>query len=212
MTKNRQNTGVVIVDVSGIDSRKNIIDLIKSGIKDVPDGRSLVIMWESKNRWNLTVPVESIATETVLGKIKDRESDPWEFFGNGVARIYGKDLQSVESNMNWIVFRKAGEKAYKKRHVADATVVNESRLSTLDPVFTRDVSNNVWHLPSNRANRQIVQRFKSLLSWSDEVGILHSSLGRKIVKHEPLSFEKDLIGKASKISYGYFLGEILFEG
>lgn len=211
MTKKRQNIGVVIVDVSGINSKKNIVDLIKSGVKDVPDGRNLVIMWELKNNWTLTVPVESIATETVLGKIKDRESQSWEFFGNGVARTYGNGLQSVESNMNWIVFRKAGEKAYKKRHAADATVVNESRLSTLNPVFTRDVSNNVWHLPSSRANSQIVQRFKSLLSWSDEVGILYSSRGRKTVKHAPLIFDKDLIGKASKVSYGYFLGEILFE-
>jgi hypothetical protein len=211
MTKKRQNIGVVIIDVSDIKSKKNIVDLIKSGIKDVPDGRSLVIMWESKNNWILTVPVESIATETVLGQIKDRGSEYWEFFGNGVARIYRKDLQSVESNMNWIIFRKDGEKAYKRRHVADATVVNESRLSTLHPVFTRDVSNNVWHLPSSRAKNQIVLRFKSLLSWSDEIGILHSSRGRKTVKHEPLIFEKDLIGKAAKVSYGYFLGEILFE-
>ena len=211
MTKKPSNTGVVIVDVSDLTSKKKVVNLIKSGIQDVPDGRSLVVMWKSDNTWKRTTPVESIATETVLGEIKDRDSISWEFFGNGVARIYRKNLQSVESNLNWIIFRNFGEKTYKRRHVADAEVIAESRLSTLDPVFTRDISNNVWHIPSSRSRKYILQRFKSLLSWSDEVAILYSPSGKRVIRHEPIQFDKVLIGKASKVTYGYFSGKILFE-
>ena len=80
-----------------------------------------------------------------------------------------------------------------------------------DPVFTRDVANNVWHLNEVNLMERLVARFSSLLTWQDEEFVVVS--GNKISEindRKKLTLKEDLVGVPTKVPYFWDSGTVLF--
>jgi len=80
-----------------------------------------------------------------------------------------------------------------------------------DPVFTRDVANNVWHLSEENLIERLIARFSSLLTWQDEDFIVVSGTKiSQVTDRKKLDLKSDLVGVPSKIPYIWNAGDKLF--
>jgi hypothetical protein len=199
-----KNIGIVFANLENASWPTEIQSVLAVAIDKVPAGRSAVVLWKSNNVWSEELPIESIVSDFILGPANSRTNVEWEFFGNGITRSYRSGSKTPESYLNWLVFRRLGPKAYARRTEAPKHAIENSTLKTLDKVFTRDVANNVWHLPSSKSFKKTLDRLQSLLSWSDETALLVDKAGRKKRMWVKGTYSEDLIGKANKVAYEPF--------
>ncbi len=196
-----EEVGLTLVDLTGIDERETVDDLVTRAIDLLPPGRAVIVMWCIDNTWIPQIPIEAWVTRSVIGEPTQRKDSTLEFFGNGTVRTYRTNALGPEASWNWLCFRRPGDKPYKRRHTASPGVVHESTIETLLPVFTRDAANNVWHMKHKGSKTSIRERFQVLLTWSDEWTI-EIRPGKMVRYSRPsVSFSQGLIGTASKTDY-----------
>lgn len=150
-------------------TRRTVASRTRSGLELVSEGRSFCAFWEVPYRWRPTTPIEGWITEAVLGSPTAREDCPGDFtfFANMAVRTYRDDPARPARTLHAVIFRRNGDLPYRRR--LDSTAPLElDTLATLEPVFTRDVANNVWHLPDVDAESEMIARLSRLLCWSDE--------------------------------------------
>ena len=196
-----KNIGAVLVDLTGATDKLAIRAEISQSLSLLPAGRNLTAFWEPDAIWGPRPPIEAWVTQEILGIPSEREKLDVDFFGNGVVRVYQEGSTSPSSTWQWLSFRRTGERAYARRKTAPQDIVDESTLSTLDPVFTRDAANNVWHIPAHSARSRIIERFQVLLTWSDEETLVLLGQHFQALPYPEVSFSEGLIGVANKTSY-----------
>lgn len=192
---------------SNIDS---IIDQVKVSSSYVTAGRYLISVFNAPSDWESRIPIEALVVSGTLGNIEDRNPN-WEFFGNGAIRCYKGTSLKLSRTLQWSIIKKLGDKPYKRRKEFSITKTKQNTVPVKDPVFTRDVANNVWHLNEENLNERLIARFSSLLTWNDEDFFVIS--GTKISKIEDrkrLVLKGDLVGVPSKVPYIWNSGDKLF--
>ena len=191
-------------------NRDSIIDQIKVSSSHVTDGRYLISVFDAPSNWESRIPIEALVVSGTLGNIENRNPN-WEYFGNGAIRCYkGKSLK-LSRTLQWSIIKKLGDKPYKRRSEFSIAKTKQNTVPVKDPVFTRDVANNVWHLNEENLDERLIARFSSLLTWNDEDFVVIS--GTKISKIEDrkkLALKVDLVGVPSKVPYIWNSGDKLF--
>jgi hypothetical protein len=187
-----------------------IIDQVKISSSHVTAGRYLISVFNVPLNWDSRVPVEALVVSGTLGTIENRNPN-WEYFGNGAIRCYkGKSLK-LSRTLQWSIIKKLGDKPYKRRDEFSIAKTKQNTVPVKDPVFTRDVANNVWHLNEENLTERLIARFSSLLTWNDEEFIVVSgSKVSQIVDRQKLVLKSDLVGVPSKIPYIWNSGDKLF--
>ena len=188
----------------------SIIDQVKMSSSHVTAGRYLISVFDAPLNWDSRIPIESLVVSGTLGNIENRNPN-WEYFGNGAIRCYkGKSLK-LSRTLQWSIIKKLGDKPYKRREEFSIAKTKQNTVPVKDPVFTRDVANNVWHLHEENLTERLIARFSSLLTWNDEDFIVIS--GTKISNIEDrkkLVLKADLVGVPSKVPYIWNSGDKLF--
>jgi hypothetical protein len=200
------------IAVNNESSEKTIRKQVYDAADLVTDGRYLISLFESPTSWDSRLPIEAFIISEILGPIENRNSE-WEFFGNGAIRAYTYkgDKFDLTKTYQWNILRRVGDKPYSRRHEVSASFLKKNSIPVSDPVFTRDVANNVWHLKQSDLFPRILSRFACLLSWQDEE-FIHLSKGTiKNVDHQSkLDLSEDLVGVPTKIEYLWNSGNKLF--
>lgn len=188
----------------------SIIDQVKVSSSQVTDGRYLISVFDAPINWESRIPIEALVVSGTLGNIENRNPN-WEYFGNGAIRCYkGKSLK-LSKTLQWSIIKKLGEKPYKRRAEFSISKTKQNTVPVKDPVFTRDVANNVWHLKEEDLTERLIARFSSLLTWNDEEFVVISgSKISKINNRKKLSLKSDLVGVPSKVPYIWNSGDKLF--
>ena len=196
-------------DSNNLDSDA-IIQQIKISSSHVSDGRYLISVFDAPTNWDSRVPLEALVVSGTLGNIKDRNSD-WEYFGNGAIRCYKGKLLKLSKTLQWNIIKKIGDKPYKRRNEFSTAKTKQNTVPVKDPVFTRDVANNVWHLNEVNLIDRLVARFSSLLTWHDE-DFYFISEGKvsQIIDRKRLILNEDLVGVPTKVPYFWDSGTVLF--
>ena len=117
----------------------------------------------------------------------------------------------LSKTLQWNIIKKLGDKPYKRRDEFSIAKTKQNIVPVKDPVFTRDVANNVWHLNEENLTERLIARFSSLLTWHDEDFVVVS--GAKISKiddRKKLVLKSDLVGVPSKVPYIWNSGDKLF--
>jgi hypothetical protein len=189
---------------------KEIIRQVEISSSYVTAGRYLISVFDTPTNWESRVPIEALVVSGTLGSIENRNSE-WEYFGNGAIRCYkGKSLK-LSKTLQWNIIKKFGDKPYKRRNEFSIAKTKQNMVPVKDPVFTRDVANNVWHLNEENLIDRLIARFSSLLTWQDEDFFVVS--GPKISKiddRKKLVLKSDLVGVPSKVPYIWNSGDKLF--
>ena len=192
---------------SNVDS---IIDQVKVSSSHVTAGRYLISVYDAPSNWESRIPIEALVVSGTLGNIENRNPN-WEYFGNGAIRCYkGKSLK-LSRTLQWSIIKKLGDKPYKRRGEFSVSKTKQNTVPVKDPVFTRDVANNVWHLNEVNLIDRLVARFSSLLTWHDEDFFMVS--GNKISQikdRNKLTLNEDLVGVPTKVPYFWDSGTVLF--
>jgi hypothetical protein len=199
----------IFKDSNNLDS-DSIIQQVNLSSSHVSDGRYLISVFDTPKNWESRVPIESLIVTGTLGSIEDRNSD-WEYFGNGVIRCYKGKTLKLSKTLQWSIVKKIGDKPYKRRSEFSIVRTKQNTVPVKDPVFTRDVANNVWHLNEENLIDRLIARFSSLLTWQDEDFVVVS--GSKISQVEDrkkLVLKSDLVGVPSKVPYIWNSGDKLF--
>lgn len=196
-----EKVGLVVCDVSTLDADQ-IVKLLDKTTAVVPEGRMLAVMWNTTQEFNVRIPVEAIVTSHICGPPDGRCDRSWLFFANGVSRCYSNNDVVPKTFWNWLIFRRPGPRTLELRSSQSKKVVERSKLQTLDNVFTRDVANNVWHLPARSGRLRTIRRLQALTTWATEVTVIVSHRGaRRRLMHEKLSLKDDYVGRAEKSPY-----------
>ena len=192
---------------SNIDS---IIDQVRVSSSHVTAGRYLISVFDAPSNWESRIPIEALVVSGTLGNIENRNPS-WEYFGNGAIRCYKGTSLKLSRTLQWSIIKKLGDKPYKRRNEFSVAKTKQNTVPVKDPVFTRDVANNVWHLNEENLEQRLIARFSSLLTWNDEDFLVIS--GTKISKVEDrkkLVLKADLVGVPSKVPYIWNSGDKLF--
>lgn len=199
--------GMVFIDLLGVEAISK--DLLKVAMEKTPAGRNLVILYDLPSEWGETPTTESDLVREILGSPVERTNEfEWEFSGAVVVRFCNEkvDDRSLDSEAALAIFRRTGDKAYKRRKNADPKIIEKSTLESLHPVFTRDLANNVWHLKVDKKSNRVISRLSPLLAWSDEnILVFAADEEQSLLKNNQLNLTDDLIGVAQKSSYDGFI-------
>jgi hypothetical protein len=187
-----------------------IINQVEVASSQVTAGRYLISVFDAPSNWESRIPIESMIVAGTLGNIENRNPN-WEYFGNGAIRCYkGKSLK-LSKTLQWSIIKKLGDKPYKRRSEFSILKTKQNTVPVKDPVFTRDVANNVWHLNEENLIDRLIARFSSLLTWQDEDFVVISGAKiSKITDRKKLILKSDLVGVPSKIPYIWNSGDKLF--
>jgi len=176
----------------------------------VSGGRYLISVFDTPTNWESRAPIEALVVSGTLGNIESRNLE-WEYFGNGAIRCYKGKTLKLSRTLHWNILKKIGDKPYKRRNEFSISRIKQNTVPVKDPVFTRDVANNVWHLNEENLIDRLISRFSSLLTWQDEDFIFVSgSEISKIDGRKKLSLKSDLVGVPSKVPYIWNSGDKLF--
>ena len=187
-----------------------IIDQVKISSSHVTAGRYLISVFNVPLNWDSRVPVEALVVSGTLGTIENRNPN-WEYFGNGAIRCYkGKSLK-LSRTLQWSIIKKLGDKPYKRRDEFSIAKTKQNTVPVKDPVFTRDVANNVWHLNEDNLRDRLIARFSSLLTWNDEdFYIVSEGKVSQVTDRNKLTLKEDLVGVPTKVPYFWDSGTVLF--
>ena len=199
----------IFSELSQLDSH-SIIKQVETSSSQVTAGRYLISIFNAPSNWESRIPIEALVVSGTLGNIENRNSN-WEYFGNGAVRCYkGKSLK-LSKTLQWNIIKKLGDKPYKRRGEFSIAKTKQNTVPVKDPVFTRDVANNVWHLNEENLIERLIARFSSLLTWHDEEFVVVSgSEISKIGDRKKLVLKSDLVGVPSKVPYIWNSGDKLF--
>ena len=203
-------TVLSIFPESSLLNLESIINQVEISSSQVTAGRYLISVFDAPSNWESRIPIEALVVSGTLGNIENRNPN-WEYFGNGAIRCYkGKSLK-LSKTLQWNIIKKFGDKPYKRRDEFSILKTKQNTVPVKDPVFTRDVANNVWHLKEEDLTNRLIARFSSLLTWNDEDFVVVS--GTKISKvdnRKKLELKSDLVGVPSKVPYSWNSGDKLF--
>jgi hypothetical protein len=188
----------------------SIINQVEVASSQVTAGRYLISVFDAPSNWESRIPIESMIVAGTLGNIENRNPN-WEYFGNGAIRCYkGKSLK-LSKTLQWNIIKKAGDKPYKRRSEFSTAKTKQNTVPVQDPVFTRDVANNVWHLNEVNLIDRLVARFSSLLTWQDEdFFVVSGNKTSEIKDRSKLTLKEDLVGVPTKVPYFWDSGTVLF--
>ena len=211
---------MIIVDS---DTEMSILQNLKTLLAKTPPGRHCAIIYDLQNHENpnndsnwegVSIWYEPLLMENVLGDASrhdgstDSDANEWEFFGNLAVRFCKpkKESRQITDEIGVLLFRKKGEKTYKRKTEVPKKIKESSTINTLHPVFTRDVANNIWHMKSQKSRYNIVDRLSTLLAWSDEKVLVSKNSKLKTRGRSQGDFDLDLVGVPKKIQYHYMTG------
>ncbi len=201
--------GTVVVEIPDGVSISGIKALVHKAMDATPAGRILSVVFPLPQNWTTSKPIEATITLAVMGSPSRRATDPqWMFFGNLGVRIYrcrGRS-QKVNREIAILMFRRSGPKAYERRLDVSEVTVAASRIEVSHPVFTRDVANNVWHLPLRGHKGHIRRRLSMLLTWSDEKLLLIGPKSQVSISHQIEDMDTALVGVPRKLPYQWIVG------
>lgn len=196
-----KTVGFVAAVLAGTGDERSIVRMARDS---TPDGRYLAVLWPASDPGRRTAPTESMVIRTVMGQAtarsEDRDSDPWLFASPLAIRHYRADSLSLASTTSGMLFRRGGEPPYRRLRTEPEAA--EMSIPSRHPVFTRDVANNVWHMPASRRIDRVIARLASLVSWPDEgiaVVTHRGSSRRDSLRRFGLSL--DIVGVAQKQPY-----------
>lgn len=188
--------------IFNISSSTNI-EYFKSKISDsfdqIEEGRYILVTYDVPFTW-----AKSICWEGILNEVFRTSSyvdKLWSFFGSGTIRYYQRESSTLLETSNWLLYRKPGDKPYKRAKTIKKEILEFSRLDSLHKVFTRDVANNVWHFWIEDKSSSEFDRFAGLLMWPDEEGQIITETGTLNLKNQKLKLDKNVVGVPTKIPY-----------
>lgn len=200
------SVGMTFVELSDDVRRSSLSRQVMKAAELTPEGRTLAVIYHLPAAWKVSLPVEEIVISCLLGAPQTRtDSDDWGFFANLSVRICRPSSleRVVIRELGVVLMKRCGEKPYIRRHSATDELLARASLPTLHPVFTRDVANNVWHLPFNRYQARLRGRLGSLLAWPDEDLLLVGESGVRRVQNSIANLDGDLVGVPTKITYSF---------
>jgi hypothetical protein len=198
------NIGMTLVEVESSALKQKVRRQVKQAMSLTPVGRQLCVTFPLPRKWIESFPYDAIVVSEVLGKPETRaEPNEWVFSVNISIRLCKAvaDQRVVSGEIGVLIFRRSGEMAYTRRATMAQEKLDKAILPVLNPVFTRDVANNVWHLPSEGHVSRIRNRLQSLYTWPDERTLLVSSESQRSLAWKRLNLDDDLVGVPTKSSY-----------
>ncbi len=216
--KESKSVGLVVLRVSVVNpSSTELARMIKENSELVPGGRCFAIIWDLGATISKGLPLESIATDTLMGAARSRTvpksaltaqaDDDWSLFGTLAVRSM-QDSFTVGAYKSVIIFRKAGPRTFERRHSASPELLQTSRIDVEAKAFTRDFANNVWHFSGRDVETMIAQRLSYLMTWHDEVTIIADHESRLHEQRRAPEMEAQQIPVADRESY--YTGLTLF--
>jgi hypothetical protein len=216
--KESKSVGLVVLRVSVVNpSLTELVRMIEENSELVPGGRCFAIIWDLGATISKGLPLESIATDTLMGAARSRTApnssltahadDDWSLFGTLAVRSM-QDSCTVGAYKSVIIFRKAGPRTFERRHSASPELLQTSRIDVEAKAFTRDFANNVWHFSGRDVETMIAQRLSYLMTWHDEVTIIADQESRLHEQRRAPEMEAQQIPVADRESY--YTGLTLF--
>lgn len=202
--------GLVIAQIPFGAAAEEVRSITRVAGQETPEGRILAVSYEMEPEWKVSRPVESEVVRSLLGKPSEREPNTdWLFFGNLEVRVCldSTNYREVEREIGIVLLRRSGDMAYRRRDNASPNLVREATIPTLHPVFTRDVANNVWHLPVTSYDSRIRNRLAPLCAWPDEKVLVMNESSRRFYPVKPINHSSDLIGVPTKQDYEWVTGQ-----
>jgi hypothetical protein len=202
---------VLSIFFTSIDqSKESILNQIESSTEIVTEGRYLISVFDAPADWDSRIPMEGLIISKTLGYVENRNEE-WEFFGNGTIRCYKGKSNKLKKTLQWNIIKRVGDKPYKRKIELSSSFIKKNTVPVSDPVFTRDVANNVWNLNLDNITERIVARFSSLLTWQDEeFYLLEKNKLKEITNRKKLDLTGDLVGVPSKVPYIWNSGDTIF--
>jgi hypothetical protein len=208
MTDKPKNSVLLILDTNILNEESLKVEIRKAMLL-VSEGRYLITLFKCQDQWESQLPIEAITNAETIGTSFNRTKE-WEFGGNGAMRVYSTPKLLYKESWQWQGFRRIGDKAFTRRANLNRKILNGSKLPVKDQAFTRDVANNVWNIKYEIFEKEILNRFVSLLCWSDESLFLVKSGLVKKIKHQKMDLTKAVIGVPSKNPYFWEKSSTLF--
>jgi hypothetical protein len=199
-----ENIGFVACDLEGA-SRSLVKECRELAESQLLVGRYVLLFWESNSGFDARSNWEGMICDEFLGKPGTRhEQSGWLFAANGAIRGY-LPSKGPGRTILWILLRRNGPKPYMRVREISQEEANSSRLPVGDPVFTRDVANNVWHTDDKNIKTVLIERFGSLCAWVDESLLIINGSEVQRRSNQILILDKDPVPKALREPY-YFKG------
>ena len=191
-------------------SEEDLIATINKLCQLVSSGGYLFVMTEFGKSFKPGLSIEAIVLRELMNS-PDKRDDSWLFFGNGAIRGYSEINKKLSSTWQWLILQRSGEKTLSRRKTASNKMLKDVTLPVSHFAFTRDVANNVWHLPEKTIVQNVINRFGALLTWPGDV-MLHSQNGKSplVFESKKMDLSNDLIGVAQKKIYLWENKDTLF--
>ena len=195
--------GLVVIDFS--KSHRFGSSTVVRPMKLTPPGRVLAAIYRFPREWKRSVSWDSLLNSAVLGSPETRNpgEDDWSSLGTLAVRSCDPTSLSrkIVEEFGVSLFVRRGDRAYSRKKLTTRQIQESSRINTLHPVFTRDVANNVWHVPIADPVGSIINRLSGLLTWSDEKSLIFQKGRLFVIAHKPIDLDDSLIGVPTKITY-----------
>ena len=191
-------------------SEEDLIAKINKLCQLVSSGGYVFVMTEFGKSFKPGMSIEAIVLRELMNS-PDKRDDSWLFFGNGAIRGYSEVNKKLSSTWQWLILQQSGEKTLTRRKTASNKMLKDVTLPVSHFAFTRDVANNVWHLPEKTIVQNAINRFGALLTWPVDV-MLHSQNGKSplVFEAKKMDLSNDLIGVAQKKIYLWENKDTLF--
>jgi hypothetical protein len=191
-------------------SEEDLIATINKLCQLVSSGGYVFVMTEFGKSFKPGLSIEAIVLRELMNS-PDKRDDSWLFFGNGAIRGYSEVNKKLSSTWQWLILQRSGEKTLTRRKTASNKMLKDVTLPVSHFAFTRDVANNVWHLPEKTIVQNAINRFGALLTWPGDV-MLHSQNGKSpiVFESKKMDLSNDLIGVAQKKIYLWENKDTLF--
>ena len=172
----------------------------------VAEGRFAALMWGVSRQWHAQPPIEAWMGEGMLGDPTERGDDAFGLHAHLAVRAYGDDRIEPVATYRVLLYRRRGPLPFARKHeVGD--LLDRDRLDTTRFAFTRDVANDVWHLPAEDAVTATVARLARLLIWSDERVVRITGGGDVVADLRSRAHGAgDLVGVPHKVPYEWKKG------
>ena len=214
--------GLVVLSLARADGQEqSLTATIAASAALVPDGRCLAIIWDPGNTLDCGVPIESLATNTIMGPAISRTTsnksserrqssdtrNEWNLFGTLAVRDM-QDSANVRGYRSVVIFRREGPRIFERRHSVSDEIIESSMIDVGAKAFTRDFANNVWHFSGGDVETAIARRLSYLLTWSDEFTLINDVNNQVWEPRSVPNMETQQIPVAQRESY--YTGLTLF--
>lgn len=192
---------LIIFNISSSTNVEYFKTKILDSFNQIEEGRYILVTYDVPFLWEKSICWEGILNEVF--RTSFYVNDFWEFFGSGTIRYYERGSSRLLETSNWVLYRKPGEKPYKRVKTIKKEILEISKLDSLHKVFTRDVANNVWHFWIDDKSSSEYDRFAGLLMWPDEEGQIITETEAKSLKNQKLKLDTNVVGVPTKIPYSW---------